>query len=364
MGREGQPLRVAITSHQGGGAGSVNSILRLALGVRQAGIQLRFVCRPNSELEAAARQGGLEVHPLPLWNAGRITNADRLAAFLREYPVDVIDSHGARDRAACTWLGVTRRLPAPLIITRRSWPRSTRLDTWLAGRVARRVVTLSAPVAMELQRRGTPVDRLVISPDGLLLDRIDRPVTDAERELWRARIGGPDVRPTVGIVARPKDQAVVIAALAFVSTPVRLVLAGLDGAALTAPLVGVPERHTVVRMPFLPEIRPLYDLLTVVLHPSRWDALPQAVLEAMALGKPVLASRATGNAVLIEDGVDGLLIPPEDPRAWADALDRVLGDQHLAARLGAAAREHARSRFPFTRTVEQTVALYHDVAGA
>ena len=363
MGREGQPLRVAITSHQGSGAGSVNSVLRLALGVREAGVQVRFVCRPDSEVEVAARSAGLEVHPIPLWSAGRVTNAGRLRALLAAHPVDLVGSHGGRDRAGLTWLGLTRRLPVPLIITRRSWPRSTRLEAWLGGRVARRVVTLSGPVAAELRRLGTPAEKLVVIPNGVLLDRIDRPVTGAEQEAWLVRIGGPDSRRTVGIVARPKDQQVVVAALEFVRTPVRLVLAGLNGRALTDPLPHLPEHHVVVRLPFLPDIRPLYNLLDVVLHPSRWDAMPQAVLEAMALGKPVLASHATGNAVLIEHGVSGLLLPPTDPRAWATALDQVLADPMLAARLGAAAREHARTRFPVARTIEQTVALYRAVAG-
>lgn len=356
--RADPPLRVLLSSHQGSGAGSVNSVLRLALGVMQTGVHVRFVCRPDSELEAAARAGGLEVHPVPLWSGGRLTNAGRLRALLQQHPVELVDSHGSRDRAAFVWLGLTRRLPVPLIITRRSWPRSTRLEAWLGGRVASRVVTLSAPVATQLQRLGIPADKLTVIPNGVLLDRIDRPVTGAEREAWLGRIGGPDPRPTVGIVARPKDQPVVIEALSFARTPVRLVLAGLNGAALTDPLSRVPERHLVVRLPFLPDIRPLYDLLEVVLHPSRWDAMPQAVLEAMALGKPVLASRATGNAVLIEHGVNGLLLPPTNPRAWGTALDQILADPMLAARLGGAAREHARTRFPFSRTVEQTVALY------
>jgi glycosyltransferase involved in cell wall biosynthesis len=225
------------------------------------------------------------------------------------------------------------------------------------------VIALSAPVGAELQRLGTPAAKLAVIPNGVLLDRIDRPVTGAEHAVWLGRIGGPDQRRTVGIVARPKDQQVVVAALEFVRTPVRLVLAGLNGPALTHPLPHVPERHVVVRLPFLPDIRPLYDLLDIVLHPSRWDAMPQAVLEAMALGKPVVASGATGNAVLIEHGINGLLLPPTDPRAWATALDQLLADPILAARLGAAAREHARTRFPFTRTVEQTVALYRAVAG-
>jgi glycosyltransferase involved in cell wall biosynthesis len=175
---------------------------------------------------------------------------------------------------------------------------------------------------------------------------------------WRARIGWDPDRRTVGIVARPKDQAVVLAALPGVRTPVRLVLAGLDGAALSAPLPPLPDRHAVVRLPFLPDIRPLYDLLEVVLHPSEWDALPQAVTEAMALSRPVIASASTGHLVLIRPGVDGLLVAPADPAAWAAALDRLLADPALAERLGRSARTRAREEFTMERTLDGTLAVY------
>lgn len=357
------PLRVLVSLHQGGGAGSVNSVLRLALGLQDRGLHVRFVCPPGSPVEAEAIAGALEVHPVPLARGGRFANAAALRRLLAEYPVDLVDAHGARDREAFTWLGLTGRLPVPAIFTRRSWPRTVRVENWLAGRVAARVVALSEPVAARLAATGIPKGKLRVIHNGVLLDRLDRPVPEAERAAWRERIGGDPDRRTIAIVARPKDQWVVLQALPLLRTPVRLVLTGLDGPALTAPLPEIPERHAVVRLPFLPDVRPLYDLIELALHPSRWDALPQAVLEAMALGKPVIASDASGNAVILRDGLDGLLVPPTDPAAWALAIDRVLGDPSLAARLGAEARRRARGGFPFSRTLDQTIALYHDVLG-
>ena len=153
----------------------------------------------------------------------------------------------------------------------------------------------------------------------------------------------------------------VLRALPLVETPIRLVLTGLDGAMLTDPLPEIPARHAVVRLPFDPAIRPLYELVELALHPSRWDALPQAVLEAMALGKPVIASRATGNAVIIRDGIDGVLVEPMHPPAWAAAIDRLLRDRALANRLAAAAPRRAREDFPFERTVAETHALFREL---
>jgi glycosyltransferase involved in cell wall biosynthesis len=353
------PLSVLISLHQGGGAGSVNSVVRLALGLRARGLHIRFVCPPGSEVEAHARAGGLEVHPLPLARGNRIGNAARLARLLAAHPVDLVDSHGSRDREAFTLLGLLRRLSVPVIFTRRSYPRTTLLESWLAARVASRVVALSEPVAQALRARGVPDRKLLVIYNGVLLDRIDRTPSQAEVEELRRWIGWEPSRRTVAIVARPKDQRIVLEALAQVSTPVRLVLAGLHGRALTGRLPAIPERHAVVRLPFLTDVRPLYETVELVLHPSRWDALPQAVLEAMALGKPVIASRASGNAVIIRDGEDGLLVESMSPGHWARAIDLVLHDPALARRLGAAARPRAREGFPLGRTIARTIDLYH-----
>jgi glycosyltransferase involved in cell wall biosynthesis len=353
-------LRVLHSLHQGGGSGSVQSVLRIALGIAARGHQVGLICPPGSEIERDARAGGLDVYPVPLARQGRVANARMLAELLARHPADLINSHGSRDREALTWLGLTRRLRAPLVITRHSYPRTAMLENLFAGRIARRVIAFSEPVAELLARRGIPRSRLRVVHGGVMLDRIDRAVTGTELNEWKTRIGWEPTRRTAGIVARPKDQDVVLAALPLVQTPVRLVLVGLSGAALTRPLPPLPTRHAVVRLPFLPEIRPLYDLLEVALHPSHWDAFPQAVLEAMALGKPVIASDATGNAVIIQNGVNGLLVTPEDPVAWAAALDRVLSDSDLAAQLGTAAVRRARDDFPFERTIDRTLAVYRE----
>jgi glycosyltransferase involved in cell wall biosynthesis len=357
-------MRVLLTLHQGSGSGAVHSVVRIARGLAERGLDVRLVCPPDSPVEAQARDWNLRTHPIPLARAGRLRNGRRLQTLIEAEPVDLVNSHGSRDREALTWMRIRGRLPAPLILTRRSWPRSTWLETQLAARAADRVTVLGEAMVAPLVKSGIPRRLIEVVPNGVLLDRIDQPVTEAQLSQWRHRIGWRPECRTVGIVARPKDQEVVLEALAAVQTPVHLVLAGLDGEALTRPLPVLPGRHSVVRLPFDPQIRPLYDLLDLVLHPSRWDALPQAVLEAMALEKPVIASDATGNAEIIRHEVDGLLVPPDEPAAWAAAIDRLLGDAVLAMRLATSACRRARQDFPFTRTIDRTIEVYRAVLAA
>jgi glycosyltransferase involved in cell wall biosynthesis len=356
------PLRVLQVLHQGGGAGSVTSTLHLSLGLQRAGAAVRFVCPPGSEVEALARRGGLEVHPLLLRKGERRANAEALRALLAREPVDLVNSQSARDREALVLLARRRRLPVPLVLTRRQMPRTFFLENWIASRAADRVVAVSRAVADALRRRGTPAHKLVVIPNGLVVERVDRPVDAAEVAAWRDRIGWNPAQRTIGIVARPKDQQVVLDALPRVRIPVRLVLAGVDpGSRLWAAARAVAPPHAAVAIPFTADVRPLYELLELALLPSRGEGLSQALLEAMALGIPVIASAAAGNLDLVTPGVTGLLVPPRDAGAWAAAIGRLLGDLALGARLGASARQVARERFALDRTVERTLSLYHAI---
>jgi L-malate glycosyltransferase len=92
--------------------------------------------------------------------------------------------------------------------------------------------------------------------------------------------------------------------------------------------------------------------------PSRSEAFPNAVLEAMATGLPIVASGVGGILELVDDGVTGLLVPPGDAPSLADRLCRLMNDPALASRLGNAARAEALARYSFDRMVAAFESLY------
>jgi glycosyltransferase involved in cell wall biosynthesis len=350
--------------HQGGGAGSVTSTRHLSLGSARAGFNIRFVCPPDSEVEGLARAGGLEVHPLRLLARSHRRNARALGDLLARHPVEVVNSQSSLDRQALAWLALRRRLGAALVVTRRQMPLTFFLENWLVSRAASRVVAVSHAVGEALVRRGTPRAKLVVVHNGTILERIDVAVQPTLLEEWKTRIGWESSRRTIGIVARPKDQDVVLRALQQVITPVRLVLAGVGNSVAAQLLDRVPPRHAVVCLPFVPEVRPLYELLELVLLPSRMEGLSQSLLEAMALGKPVIVSAATGNLEVVRDRINGRLASPLDPTAWAKAIDELLTDGSQTVRMGSAARVTAREEFSLAKTIERTAALYRSLLPA
>jgi glycosyltransferase involved in cell wall biosynthesis len=105
-----------------------------------------------------------------------------------------------------------------------------------------------------------------------------------------------------------------------------------------------------------------YERASLVVCPSRREGYGVVAREAMAYGRPVIASSVGGLVDAVEDGVTGLLVPPRDPRALREAIERLLADAELRRRLGDAARERARVRFSWEAATAAAIAVYGTAA--
>jgi glycosyltransferase involved in cell wall biosynthesis len=98
--------------------------------------------------------------------------------------------------------------------------------------------------------------------------------------------------------------------------------------------------------------------LDMFLLPSRWEGMPNVLLEAMACGKPCIASAVGGCPDLIEDGKQGLLVKPEDPGELARTVFDLLAKKDRAAKMGRAARARVEAEFSLTSMIELNQDLY------
>ena len=184
------------------------------------------------------------------------------------------------------------------------------------------------------------------------------------RALW----GIPPNSRVVGCVGsfkHGKGQALVTEAMAAVGALVPdtwLVFVG-DG-----PERGLVERvvteHGLTRVRFLGLVADAWELqagFDVVVSASDAEGLPNAVLEAAAAARPIVATDAGGTREIVIDGDTGLLVPIGDVSALASGLVRALADHELANRLGAAARVRASKCFGVQRFVQETAALYEEM---
>ena len=118
---------------------------------------------------------------------------------------------------------------------------------------------------------------------------------------------------------------------------------------------------TVKFLGFRDDVPRLLSSFDIFVLASLQEGLSIALVEAMALGKPVIASAATGNLEVITDRVDGRLVDPFAPQAWAEAIEELLSQPAAATRLGSVARHTARVTYSLERTVERTTDLYRSL---
>jgi glycosyltransferase involved in cell wall biosynthesis len=179
-------------------------------------------------------------------------------------------------------------------------------------------------------------------------------------------VGVPEGVPVLLAVARLVEQKgidVAIAALPAVrARHPDAVLVVLNEGPLRGRLLEQAAALGVADAVFLPgrvgDVTSWLRRADVLVHPARWEGFGLALLEAMLASLPVVATQVSAVPEIVADGETGLLVPPDDPDALAEATARVLDDRELAARLGAAGLARARTEFSVERMARQTLAVY------
>ncbi len=107
-----------------------------------------------------------------------------------------------------------------------------------------------------------------------------------------------------------------------------------------------------------------YRRAELLVHPARWEGFGLALLEAMLAGKPVVATRVSSAPEIVADGETGLLVPPEDPAALAEAVALLLADRGLATAMGAAGLARAEREFSVAKMTGRAAAIYAEASPA
>jgi glycosyltransferase involved in cell wall biosynthesis len=308
------------------------------------------------------------VAPLPLGLAGA-RRVPGLARLLRRERPEVFHAHMSSPVAAKWGLAAAAlaRVPAVVgtvqVISQYFPDRSTRWQLrLLAGRVDRYLAVSRAIGAELVERYRWPAAKVEVVHNAVEVERFGVEAPPGLREELGA-VG----RPLVLTCARLSDQKghpVLLEAAAEVPEAVfALAGEGPERARLEvlAERLGVAERVRFLgRRDDVPELLAAADVFAL---PSLYEGTSLAVLEAMAASRAVVSSAIGGTEELIEDGRNGLLVPPSDPGALAAALRRLLGDPGLREQLASRARERVELEFTRARMAARVGAVYEQVLG-
>jgi len=313
-------------------------------------------------LEAAALDRAASIASFPLNGFARPSAVQQMVAFARwcrrlevdvvhtcELYANVLGLPGAALAGVPVRIGNRRELRTP--DKRRSHIAAQRL----AYRAARLVVANSRAAATQLQLEGVPAAKIRVIANGVDCDRYQT----APRQRPIRRI------VTVANLREEKGHDTLIAAAGLLAErhpELEFSFIG-DGPRRAALVRQVNLRGMRKRIQFLGERDDIPAQLAAAdafVLPSRTEAFPNALLEAMASGLPVVASRVGGIPELITSGVDGVLVGVDAPHEIASAISDLVERPSQAAALGAAARATAEQRFGFTPMVAGFTQLYLD----
>lgn len=215
--------------------------------------------------------------------------------------------------------------------------------------------------------------RIRVVPNGLEWTEPSTSDRDAASDFRRAHLGDADVLlGVVGRVERQKAPDVLLEALGRLpektSRAVSVVWVGREIDSALAAEMRAPALPGSVRLSLLPEtrrIRSVYLALDALLLPSRWEGFPNAVLEALAHGLPVVAADVGDTAKLVRDGDTGWLVEPEDALALAEAIGRMVdaGDSKRRS-MGARGSELVRGTYSAALLADRTAAVYRELLNA
>lgn len=358
-------IKILHTESSAGWGGQEKRILRELTGLPAPEFALMLACPEGSPLAQEAASRKIPVHPLSCRRSVDLKAVFGLRNLMRRYRFHIVHTHSSLD----SWnAGMAARVVG-------SRPRVVR-TRHLGGRVknklvytllADRIITLSEGMRRYLvERKGVDSGKVVVIPTGVDPSAF---IPDGAGREFRRSLGvspGGPVIGTVSVLRGKKGHSTLLEAAArlrarFSDLKVLVVGDGPGRADLLRQTQALGLDRTVSFLGFRRDVPQLLSVLDLFVFPSLEEALGTAVLEAMAAGKAVVASRVGGIPEAVVEGETGLLVPPADSEALAQAVGRLLENPDLRARMGESGRARVEEHFSLSRMMEKTAGLYRNL---
>ncbi len=279
----------------------------------------------------------------------------------------VVQSHSYKPHLLALAVRAARRIP--WVGHHHGWTaendkvkRYHRIDAWSLPR-ADRVVAVAESARDIVMREGVAGQRVVVIPNAVDAQDLQSP---HDRDGARAALGIPReafIAAVVGRLSHEKGQDVALRALAMArqqGADVTLAFAGdgPDAAALRSLATELGVADHALFLGHQRSVGTVYRASDMLVMPSRSEAMPNALLEAMTVGLPVVATRVGGVPEVADDGSMAWIVDPESPERLAAAVVACVGDEAERARRVELARQRARDRHDPARRAERYLALY------
>jgi len=358
-----RPLRVLHINSARTWRGGEQQTLWLCQGLQRRGHEVFLACPPNSDLHQRANKVSIAVCPVAMRGEWDLWAVRDLVRAIRLHCIEIVHFHTAHAHTlgllAAQWTNVPIR-----ILTRRVdfHIHKHPLNRWKYGPALTAILAISGGIRKVLIQNGLEPERVITVHSGIDLQRIQN-VSDPS--YLRVEFGISEDTLVVGIIAAlapHKHHENFLEAAAIVKksmAKVRFLIVGegdlraeLEGLSASLGLSG-----DVVFTGFRKDVGEIIQILDIFVLSSYLEGMGTSILDALALGKPIVATGVGGIPEIVLHGKNGLLVPPRNPQKLADAILKLAKSPALRDQMGAFGKEHVKN-FPIEKTVEQTEAVY------
>jgi len=351
--------------------------LRICRRLKSLGIRpvLVYAAELPPDIDKRLREGGAEIEVIS-YQKGRFHFYQALGRMIKDHSISIVHVCFFDYFSLIPWLARLKGMRAIIyeelnsgLMRATSWKaKLLQLRTLLTTWPIVRIIAVSEFVKKDLIKRGISADRILVKYLGIDEERF-KPNPQA-RELWvREHSVQPDelIVSTVTVLRPFKDPETIVEACAILAeraVHARLCVAG-DGALLPSLKDMTKRLRLTERINWLGYCKDPVNLLQasdVFLLASIGEAGGLALLEAMACGVPIIASRSGVNGEYVAEGQTGLLANPRDPVSFADAIESVALDRQLLRTMSANSRTRLLREFTVDIDVENTLRIYESVS--
>ncbi len=358
------------------GGGQIN-LLSLAASLDKSVFEVLVCSSDSGALVEAVKNKGIRHIPVSITKKISRNTVDEIAAVLSEHKIDVLHTHGGVAGFYGRWAARKNKIPVVVhtlhgihYLHYRNFILKS-IYVFLEKRFSRFtdavIYVCDSDKNLANKYRLVPEGKSLVIRNGM--DFLPFEMSGgalSEKSELEEELGIDLSRPVVGTVARLHRQK----GIPYLLEAARMLAQDIPGIQFLI-VGGGPWKdrlkeqknrlglenvvHFLGERKEIPKILSLFD---IVVLPSLWEGLPYFLLEAGALGKPVVATDVDGVKEIITDGKTGILVPPKSPKRLAEALRRLLENRKLALRLGSALKEDLHDMYSLSRMITEVQNLY------
>jgi glycosyltransferase involved in cell wall biosynthesis len=361
--RSGSVWSIVHTEWSDGFGGQEHRILLECREMMRRGHEALIICRPESLLLARAREAGIPAAAVPIRSSADMAAVAAMVRIFRGRKTTLVNTHSGKD----SWVGsmAAKIAGVPLLIRTRHISVPIRRHAFnLVYRWPDGYITTGEMIREHFLAEGIPADRVISIPTGVDPKRFS-PTVDGSRIRKEFGIAQDTFLVSmVGVLRSWKRHDLFLTAVGHLKErglPVRALVAG-EGPQrenISAAIRAQDLSDTVTMTGYREDVPEILAASNVLVLPSdRFEGVPQVILQALAMGRPVIASPVGGIPEVVHPGETGLLCPTGDAAACAEALARLAGDPTLGVRLGKAGRDLILARYTVGAMGDRTERFY------